>query len=63
GYSIPFLDASNICYHSHCNAATELILHHSLYLEFLELVQDKKESGSFTNMEKKLYKALQDIPT
>ncbi|KIM74390.1 hypothetical protein PILCRDRAFT_92576 [Piloderma croceum F 1598] len=44
-------------------AATELILHHSLYIEFLELVHDKKESGSFTNMESNLYKALQDIPT
>ena len=63
GYSISFPDTSNICYHSHCNAATELILHHSLYLEFLELVQAKKESGSFTNMEQNLYRALQDTPT
>jgi hypothetical protein len=32
GYSISFPDTSNIRYHSHCNAATELTLHHSLYL-------------------------------
>jgi hypothetical protein len=63
GYPITFPDTSNICYHSHAHAATELILHHSLYIEFLELVHDKKESGSFTNMESNLYKALQDIPT
>jgi hypothetical protein len=60
GYSISFPDTSNIHYDSHCNAATELILHHSPYLEFL---QAKKESGLFTNMEQNLYKALQDTST
>jgi hypothetical protein len=63
GYLITFPDTSNIRYHSRAHAATKVILHRSLYIEFLELVYDKKESGSFTNMESNLYKALQDIPT
>jgi hypothetical protein len=63
GYGVPFPDTSNICYYSHCAAALELIIHISLYIKFLELVHDKKESGSFNHMEQNLYKALHDIPT
>ena len=63
GYCVPFPDTSNIRYHSHCAAALELIVHLPLYIEFLELVQDKKESGTFNHMEQNLYKALHDIPT
>jgi len=63
GYRVPFPDTSNIRYHSHCNAASELLVHLPLYREFLELVRDKKESGSFNHMEQNVYKALHDIPT
>jgi len=38
GYQVPFPDTSNIRYHSHCNAASELLVHLLLYKEFLELV-------------------------
>ena len=51
GYQVPFPDTSNICYPSHCNAASELCVHLPLYKEYLELVQDKKESGTFNHME------------
>ena len=63
GYQVPFPDTSNIRYHSHCNAASELLVHLPLYKEFLELVRDKKESGTFNYMEQNIYKALYDIPT
>ena len=38
GYKVLFPDSSNIFYHSHCNAASELLVHLPLYREFLELV-------------------------
>jgi hypothetical protein len=41
-YTISFPDTHNIRYHSHCNAATELIVNLPLYLKFLEMVHDKK---------------------
>src|SRR6266849_5619527 len=63
GYTISFPDTSNIHYHSHCNAATELIINLPLYLKFLEMVCDKKESGSFNHMDQNLNRALQEIPT
>ena len=63
GYTVPFPDTSNICYGSHCAAATELLVHLPLYRKFLEQIRDKKESGAFNHMEQNLYKALHDIPT
>ena len=34
-----------------------------LFIKFLELVQDKKKSGKFTNIKSNVYHALQDTPT
>ena len=63
GYIIPFLDTSNTQYQSHCEAAAVLLLYLLLFIEFLELVWDKKDSGSFNHMESNAYCSLQDIPT
>ena len=48
---------------SYCQAACALILHLPLYISFLEMIKDKKNSGLFNHMEQNVYKALHDIPT
>ena len=63
GYMIRFPDTSNTRYQSHCEAAAVLLVYLPLFVEFLELVRDKKETGTFNHMEQNVYKALHDIPT
>jgi hypothetical protein len=63
GYIITFPSTSAIRYGSHCEAAGVLILYLPLFLEFLELVWSKKESGTLNHIENNVYIALQDIPT
>lgn len=63
GYMVTFLDTSNTHYQSHCDAAAVLVLYQPLFIEILELVWDKRESGKFTNIKLNVYRALQDAPT
>ncbi|KAF8066031.1 hypothetical protein FPV67DRAFT_1417864 [Lyophyllum atratum] len=63
GYSIPFPSTSNIRYQSHCEASAELLVHHDLYIKFLELVKDKKETRTLNHMEQNVYNGLHDSPT
>jgi hypothetical protein len=63
GYIFSFPDTSNTRYQSYCLAACALNVHLPLYISFLELIQDKKDSGLFNHMEQNVYKALHDIPT
>jgi hypothetical protein len=63
GYIFSFPDTSNTQYQSYCLAACALIVHLPLYISFLELIRDKKDSGIFNHMEQNVYKALHDIPT
>ncbi|KAF8954451.1 hypothetical protein BDZ97DRAFT_1590776, partial [Flammula alnicola] len=63
GYAIHFPDTSNTRFQSHCEAASELIVHLPLYLEFLLLVRDKKDNRNFNHMENNVFNALKDIPT
>lgn len=63
GYTIRFLDTSNTCYQSFCDAAIEIITHLDFYCTFLEYVHDLKEKRSFTNLEKNAFDGLDDIPT
>ena len=63
GYMICFPDTSNTRYQSHCEAAAVLVVYLPLFLEFLELVRNKKETGTFNHMEQNVYKALRDIAT
>ena len=63
GYMTSFPDTSNTCYQSHCKVAAVLLLYLPLFIEFLELVCDKKDSRSFNHMEFNVYRGLQDIPT
>lgn len=63
GYAVRFPDTSNTRFQSHCDTAAELIVHLPFYLEFLNVVRDKKDSHSFNHMEGNVYKALIDEPT
>src|ERR1700683_2530816 len=40
-----------------------VIVHLPFYISFLELIQNKKDSGLFNHIEKNVYKALHNIPT
>ncbi|RPD55279.1 hypothetical protein L226DRAFT_470707 [Lentinus tigrinus ALCF2SS1-7] len=63
GYAITFPNTSSTRFGSYVEAAAELIVHRDLYLEFLELVHDKKDSRSFNHMENNVYRGLKDYPT
>jgi hypothetical protein len=58
-----FPDTSNIRYQSYCFAATELLIHLNIFVEYLEWIRDGKEKPGFTNLEKNVYVGLQDIST
>ena len=55
GYIITFPDTSNTWYQYYCQAAGALILHLPLYISFLEIIRDKKDSGLFNHMEQNVY--------
>ncbi|KZS94295.1 hypothetical protein SISNIDRAFT_426536, partial [Sistotremastrum niveocremeum HHB9708] len=63
GYAVDFPDTSNTRYQSHCEAASELLVHLPLYKELLALVKDKKDSRALNHMEQNLWDALHDAPT
>ncbi|KAI0027124.1 hypothetical protein K488DRAFT_30531, partial [Vararia minispora EC-137] len=48
---------------THCTAATTLLLHLPYFIQFLELVRDKKDNMTLNNMESNVYTGLTDIPT
>ncbi|KAH7917274.1 hypothetical protein BV22DRAFT_1135542 [Leucogyrophana mollusca] len=58
-----FPDTSNTRYHSHCDAATELIKYLDHYLEFLDFIRDNKTNPQLNHMEENLAKALRDAAT
>ena len=62
-YEIQFPDTSNTRYQSHTHAATEVIHHHDLYLDFLQDVADGKDKRKLNHMEQNIQKGLTDIPT
>ncbi|KAI0026605.1 hypothetical protein K488DRAFT_65765, partial [Vararia minispora EC-137] len=63
GYSVSFPHTSNNRFGTHCQAASLLLLHLPLFLQFLELIRDKKDKMAFNNMENNIYHGLTDIPT
>ncbi|ESK91279.1 hypothetical protein Moror_2843 [Moniliophthora roreri MCA 2997] len=63
GMPIVFPDTSNIRYHCHGDASSELLVNYDFYFMLLEMVWDKKEAGTFTNLELNVYTGLQDTPT
>lgn len=63
GYMTRFPDTSNTRYQSHCDAAAELLVRLPFYREYLEVIRDLKDSGTWTNIELNVYNGLHDIPT
>ncbi|KAI0040499.1 hypothetical protein FA95DRAFT_1585006 [Auriscalpium vulgare] len=63
GFVVHFPETSNTRFQTHCTAACELLVHLPLYIQFLEIVRDKKDKRNFNNMENNIYKGLTDIPT
>jgi hypothetical protein len=63
GFMVCFPDMSNTRYQCYCEAAAELLVHHHFYVEFFEMVRDKKDKPGFNHMESNVYKGLLDIPT
>jgi hypothetical protein len=58
-----FPDTSNTRYHSHCDAATELLKFLEFYIEFLEFIRLNKTNSKLNHMEENLLKALCDTAT
>ncbi|KAI0311301.1 hypothetical protein OF83DRAFT_1223333, partial [Amylostereum chailletii] len=63
GYIVQFPDTSNTRFGTFGEGAAELLVHLDIYLEFLLIVRDTKESGDFNHLEENLHKALCDPPT
>ncbi|TFY73122.1 hypothetical protein EWM64_g10890, partial [Hericium alpestre] len=63
GYIIQFPDTSHTRFGSYGDAASEIIVHLFLYLNFLGVIRDSKDSGDFNHMEQNLYNALHDPAT
>ncbi|KAI4517349.1 hypothetical protein K525DRAFT_211091 [Schizophyllum commune Loenen D] len=58
-----FPSTSNTRFGSFGEAAGELLAHLHPYIEFLEFIRDKKDSATWTNVEKNVYNALHDDAT
>ncbi|GJE89766.1 hypothetical protein PsYK624_058730 [Phanerochaete sordida] len=63
GRTLTFPDTSNTRYQSYCLASAELLTHRLIYIQFLELVRDKKDARNFNNMEANVYQGLHDLST
>ncbi|KAI0029650.1 hypothetical protein K488DRAFT_34697, partial [Vararia minispora EC-137] len=63
GYPVPFPETTQNRFQTHCTAATTLLLHLPYFIQFLELIRDKKDNMTLNNMESNVYAGLTDIPT
>jgi hypothetical protein len=64
GFEILFPDTSNNRYQSHGYAATEIVHHRQLYIDFLRNVQDRKaKTGGLNHMEENTLAGLTDDAT
>lgn len=60
---VNFPDTSNTRYQCYCNAATELITHQDLYLEFLAFLEHYKTKSGLNHLERNVLAGLMDPPT
>jgi hypothetical protein len=63
GYTQSSPDTSNTRYGSHCDAATELLVHLDTYLELFEILRDGKGTRTCTIIENKACLGLKDEAT
>ncbi|KAG2141308.1 hypothetical protein DEU56DRAFT_755013 [Suillus clintonianus] len=58
GYFSPWPDTSNTHYHSNCDGAGEWIVHEDLYIVYLQIIMDRKDARTHTNIEQNIYCAF-----
>jgi hypothetical protein len=58
GYFSPWPDTSNTRYHSNCDGAGEWIVHEDLYIVYLQIIMDRKDARTHTNIEQNIYCAF-----
>ncbi|KAH7890481.1 hypothetical protein F5I97DRAFT_1973003 [Phlebopus sp. FC_14] len=58
GYFLPWPDMSNTRYQSHCDGASAWLVYRPLYVPYLEIIRDCKDSRTFTNIERNVYNAF-----
>ncbi|KAI0738461.1 hypothetical protein C8Q80DRAFT_1113708 [Daedaleopsis nitida] len=63
GFLVRFPDTSNVRFGSLGDAASELLVRHPLYIEYLEHSRDRKVTARFNHLESNVYKGLKDRPT
>ncbi|KAF7349788.1 hypothetical protein MVEN_01278800 [Mycena venus] len=63
GYSIRFPDTSNTRYGCYSEAAAEIIVNLTVYRELMQFIRDRKMSLAYTNLEKNIWDAINDVRT
>ncbi|KAJ8580300.1 hypothetical protein M405DRAFT_702651, partial [Rhizopogon salebrosus TDB-379] len=57
GYFSPWPDTSNTRYQSNCDGTSQWLIYRPLFISYLELMLDRKDSRTHTNMEHNVYMA------
>ncbi|KAJ7192551.1 hypothetical protein GGX14DRAFT_379991, partial [Mycena pura] len=63
GYSIRLLDTSNTRYGCFSEAAAEIIVNLAVYRELMQFIRDRKMSLAYTNLEKNIWDAINNVRT
>ncbi|KAJ7325748.1 hypothetical protein DFH08DRAFT_968400 [Mycena albidolilacea] len=63
GYSLWFPDTSNTRYGCFSEAAAEIIVNLTVYRELMQFIRDRKMSLAYTNLEKNIWDAINDLRT
>ena len=63
GTLVEFPNVSSVRFGSFGDAASEILVHLPVYIQFLEHARDKKTLMNHSHMEKNVYRALKDQPT
>ncbi|KAJ7893890.1 hypothetical protein B0H14DRAFT_3661995, partial [Mycena olivaceomarginata] len=63
GYSLRFPDTSNTRYGCFSEAAAEVIMNLTVYRELMQFIRDRKMSLAYTNLEKNVWDAINDLRT
>ncbi|KAF8836746.1 hypothetical protein BDN67DRAFT_983725 [Paxillus ammoniavirescens] len=58
GYFFPWPDTSNTQYQSHCDGASAWLICCPLYISYLEIVMDQKDSCTHTNIERNVHQTF-----
>ena len=62
-HQVKFPDTSNTCYQCYCNAATELIVNRTLYVDFMAFIEYSKMTPGLNHLEQNILTSLNNLPT